>query len=507
MILRKDRAVPRLRESKPSRLGARPANRAAILSLGIFGSVVLLVLAAPAGAEAHGLILNRQDLPIPEWLFAWAASLVLIVSFVALTLAWRTPRFEDDRWRPVPWLSRLLVNPATRIAAGAIGVALLGVVVWSGLVGTDAPDKNFSVTFVFVTFWLGLVVLSMFFGDVFRAFNPWRAIARAAGAGFRLVSGQSAPVPMRYPSWLGRWPAVAGIVGFLWFELIYASGFQTVGLDPYSVAVATLVYSLYTLAAMALFGVDEWLERGEAFSVYYNMLSQVSPVEVRDGVLGVRRALAGTTTWVTHPGSLPLILVTIGGAAFDGAQEGVLKAPIAEVFNLLREPIGQLAAYRVSQTLFLFIVLLLVAGLFWAGIRGMHSVRGSLPTRELGRRFGHSFIPIAIAYLIAHYFSLAVFLEQAQFTFLLSDPLGEGSDFFGTLDGGIDYGLIGTTTVWYVQVGALVVGHVTALVLGHDRAIATYGDPRRAARSQYWMLALMVGFTCLGLLLLSQANA
>jgi hypothetical protein len=57
-----------------------------------------------------------------------------------------------------------------------------------------------------------------------------------------------------------------------------------------------------------------------------------------------------------------------------------------------------------------------------------------------------------------------------------------------------------------VQVAALVVGHVTALVLGHDRAISVYGDTRLAARSQYWMLALMVGFTSLGLYLLSQAN-
>ena len=32
-----------------------------------------------------------------------------------------------------------------------------------------------------------------------------------------------------------------------------------------------------------------------------------------------------------------------------------------------------------------------------------------------------------------------------------------------------------------------------ALVLGHDRALKVYGDTRTAARSQYWMLALMVG--------------
>jgi hypothetical protein len=118
----------------------------------------------------------------------------------------------------------------------------------------------------------------------------------------------------------------------------------------------------------------------------------------------------------------------------------------------------------------------------------------------------HSFIPIALAYLVAHYFTLVLFQAQAQFTYLLSDPLGDGSDYFGTAGGGIDYGLIGATAVWYVQVAALVVGHVLALVMAHDRAVAIFRDSRIAARSQYWMLALMVGFTSLGLFLLSQAN-
>ena len=51
------------------------------------------------------------------------------------------------------------------------------------------------------------------------------------------------------------------------------------------------------------------------------------------------------------------------------------------------------------------------------------------------------------------------------------------------------------------------IGHVTALTLAHDRALAIWQDPKLATRSQYWMLAVMVGFTCLGLYLLSQANA
>ena len=58
-----------------------------------------------------------------------------------------------------------------------------------------------------------------------------------------------------------------------------------------------------------------------------------------------------------------------------------------------------------------------------------------------------------------------------------------------------------------MQVAALVIGHVTALTLAHDRALGVYDNVRHASRSQYFMLAVMVGFTCFGLFLLSQANA
>jgi hypothetical protein len=57
-----------------------------------------------------------------------------------------------------------------------------------------------------------------------------------------------------------------------------------------------------------------------------------------------------------------------------------------------------------------------------------------------------------------------------------------------------------------VQVAALVAGHVCGLTLAHDKAVAVWRDYKLAARSQYWMLAVMVCFTCFGLYLLSQSN-
>jgi len=148
-----------------------------------------------------------------------------------------------------------------------------------------------------------------------------------------------------------------------------------------------------------------------------------------------------------------------------------------------------------------------VALIYMLGVRGMRTVRGapSLATLRVG--FAHTLIPIALAYLLAHYFSFFVFQEQAQFTYLLSDPLGTATtDLFGTASAGVDYKVLSANAIWYVQVGALIVGHVLALAMAHDRALVYWPNYRDASRSQYWMLAVMVAFTCFGLYLLSVSN-
>src|SRR5437868_3179399 len=112
-------------------------------------TAVALALAATAAAvwpdvaSAHGLV-GRADLPIPSWLFGWGASIVLIVSFVALATLWPQPRLEQAVERP--WFRiPAWVDPI----CGLIGVALLGVVVYSGLEGTSEAMNNFA--------WLELV--------------------------------------------------------------------------------------------------------------------------------------------------------------------------------------------------------------------------------------------------------------------------------------------------------------------------------------------------------------
>lgn len=457
---------------------------------------------------AHALA-SREDLPVPRWLFAWGASIVLIVSFFALAAGWRKPRFEGARWRPLgARLSRALVGLPVQIACGAIGVFLLGVAIYAGLRGTEAADRNFALTFLFVTCWLGFPVFSALLGDIFRPFNPWRAVGRVAGRAFEAVAAQPA-AHLTYPEKLGRWPAAIGLLTVVWLEVVYgASGGIAIGLDPHAAAVATLVYSGYTLAMMALFGVEKWCERGEIFSVYFGMFSQLGCFGAEKGRLALRRPLSAATRWATVPGSAALVIASIATTSFDGASEGAFQDAIQSVFDWFADAgVGLTTAIRLTDTIFMLACFAGVALVYMLGVRGMRTVPGapSLATLRLG--FAHTLIPIALAYLIAHYFSLFVFQEQAQFTYLLSDPLGTtDTDLFGTASGGIDYTILTANAIWYVQVGSLLAGHVLGLVLAHDRALVYWPDYRRATASQYWMLAVMVAFTCFGLYLLSVAN-
>jgi hypothetical protein len=457
---------------------------------------------------AHALV-ARKDLPIPAWLFAWGASIVLIISFFALSAAWRKPRFEDERWRPLgKGLSKTLLSVPVQVLCGAIGVFFLGFSIYAGLKGTEAPDRNFALTFLFVTAWLGFPLFSVMLGDVFRPFNPWRAVARVIGGAFTLIAGQS-PAHLKYPQRLGRWPAAITLLAVVWLEVVYgASGGVAVGLSPHAAGMAALIYTLYTLVMVTLFGVETWCERGEVFSVYFGMFSQLGSFGVRDGRLGRRLPLSASTHWATIPGSAAVVIASIASTSFDGAQDGAFKDAIVKTFEWLAETgLSLTTSLRLADTIFMLLCFLAVGLVYLFGVRGMATVRGAPPLEKLRTGFAHTLIPIAFAYLVAHYFSLFVFQEQAQFTYLLSDPLGTATtDLFGTASGGINFKLLSANAIWYVQVGALVIGHVVGLTLAHDRATAYWGDYKQAARSQYWMLAVMVAFTCFGLYLLSVGN-
>jgi hypothetical protein len=470
------------------------------LAFGTLGGVIA-GLAVPAVAAAHGIQLTT-DLPIPEWLFAWAAAVVLVVSFVALATLWPQPRLAALRERD--WLR---YPRSFEPICGAIGVALFVIVVYAGVAGAQLPYSNLAPAFIYVAFWVGLAFLSVLFGDVFRPFSPWRAFARGvAWIAARARRGRPGSEPLPYPSWLGRWPAVLGILCFAWLELCSSTTMRT---DPETLALLALVYAAVQLIGMSLYGIEAWSDRADGFSVYFGLFAMMAPLRWAGGRIHRRKPFVGVLDLEILPGTVALIAVMIGSTSFDGLSNGTvwlqLYPHLFTLFNSLGfSPTGT-AIYVLPYTLGLLVMILIVGGMYRLGTIGMRSIGAGYSADDLARRFAHTLLPISIGYVVAHYFSLLAFTGQLLIP-LASDPLGTGANIFGTANFQENLSILSGNAIWYVQVAALLVGHVAGLTLAHDRALTLYRDPRDATRSQYWMLTVMVAFTCLGLFILSSTQ-
>jgi hypothetical protein len=453
------------------------------------GTALAALVLAPSPALAHGLA-QREELPIPQWLFAWAAAAVLVISFFALAVLWPEPQLEREHYKPLR-IGRAIASLPVQIACGAIGVFLLVVTILAGYLGPDTALDNWAPTFLLITFWVGMVFASIVFGGLYRAFSPFRAIGR-------LLPSLDRP----YPEQLGRRPAAVGLWIFAWIELV--SGW---GEHPATLVSAALGYTVLTLAAQAYWGVETWSRRGEAFAVYFDMFARMSVWEVRDGVLGVRRPLGGLPRLDNAAGTVAFVTVMIGTVTYDGLSQGQLwrnaSANIVDVLDGLG--IGALTASKIAGTFGLLLGVALVAGFYRLGIEGARSVGGGLSFSRLEFGFIHTLVPIAAVYVAAHYLTYFLFDGQ-RIRYLASDPFGQGWDLFGSAASGINYSLLSQNGAWYLEVLFVILGHIAALTLAHDKALAVYGQAKLAVRSQYWMLGVMVGFTSLALWLLANTN-
>ena len=256
---------------------------------------------------AHG-IGNIQDPPIPQWLAYYGAAAVLVLSFAALGALWRSPLLEREHLR------RLLRVPraALRVLFGAIGLGLFVLVFMAALVGERSVGTNIAPTFIWVLFWLGLVPLTILFGNVWAWVNPWRAAADAV-AWLWDRAGLDWDPPFTYPERLGRWPAAALLFAFAAMELAY-----TDPSDPRMLALAIAIYTWITWVGIAAFGRERWLPNGEAFTVYFGLLSRLSLTTLRESRWSLRRPLDRVARDVERPGTVAFVAVMLGSVAFDG---------------------------------------------------------------------------------------------------------------------------------------------------------------------------------------------
>ncbi len=441
--------------------------------------------AAGGAVVAHG-VGSRQDLPLPFGYAVAGAAAALVVSFVLLGVLWREPRIDGvHAGRALPRALAALLDSRTTRAVLAVAGALATVYVLVPLVlGKD--DANNPVPFVvYVLLWVGLVPLSVLFGPVWRRLNPLRHLHLVVMRLARLDPREGA---FSLPRTLGYWPAAAGLLAFTWLELVAP---DNVTLPVLRLAITC--YATVHLFCAFVFG-SRWFDRGDAFEVWSALYGRLSVLGRRaDGRVVVRSPLAGLDALPPAPGLPATVAVMLGTTAYDGAS----NAPAWFTF---------VQSSPLPQTLVKTFGLLAVVALVWlvfAACAAVAGVVGGVGAAGMPRQFAGSLVPVALGYVVAHYWSLLVLEGQNAFI-KLSDPLGTGADVLGLAGRAPDVSALRPGLVATVQVVAIVTGHVLGVVLAHERAVRLF--PRaRAVVGQLPLLALMVAYTCGGLLLLFSA--
>ena len=444
---------------------------------------VKIIALTPGVAAAH---VAEQGFVLLLPTGAWSAAGVAVVVLTVLALIFLPERFIRRMFAPrsfeTPDAGRL------RQASSLASTLVLAVLLLIGLDGPRNPLSNLMPLGLWTVFWIGLVTIAGFAGDLWRWINPWMGL-------YRLI-GPDRPLA-RLPSRLGQWPAVAIMTGFFAFLLA-----DIAPDDPARLAYLIGGYWLLTFVALVVFG-EAWLRQGEAASALFELFGDLSALRLK-GQGGI-----GAPGWrlLTRPASLSagvFALVLLGAGSFDGVNETFWW--LAQIgVNPLEFP-GRSAI--VAPTLVgLAASILTLIGVFalivWLGL--LLIGEGA----EFGRAFAMlalSLLPIAFGYHVAHY--LTAFLVSGQYVIAaVSDPWATGADLLGIAPFYVTTGFFNhmdsVRVIWLTQAGAVVIGHIWSVLLAHRIALDLFPGGRKAALMTAPLSAFMIGYTFLGLWLLA----
>ncbi len=441
-------------------------------------ALVLMPGAAMACALPPSVILT---LPTGHYILAAALTVVLTALLGALT-------------ERLPPLSAHLLHEGPDfwpdLAGWTLGFVVMAVLLGIGFRGADDPLHNL-LTLVFWTgVWIALPFASMMFGDLWRPFNPWMAPVRV----MRIALGWRGKLGLAR---LGHWPAVLGMMGFSWFQIVSLAPD-----DPGVLARLMLGYWL-AIFVLAVAEGEDWLEQGEFLTLFFALIGRIAPFW-RERSQGRVRWMAG---W---PGAqvmrmapltvsqMAFVVVTLGSLSFEGLSETFWWMGLVGENPL--EFTGRSAVLGVN-TIGLILSWVVTAGALWLGLRLSRALgRGGFAAGPVML----SFLAIAAGYHVAHFF--VTLITTGQYTlWALNDPLFRGDALLGLPPFYISFGFLSDPgfmqAVYAVQFAAIVGAHLLAVIL----TLKLAGRGLRLA-GHLPMTALMVLYTIFGLWLMSTAR-
>ncbi|MDJ0394090.1 hypothetical protein QMK17_12200 [Rhodococcus sp. G-MC3] len=435
---------------------------------------------------AHGLG-GSTDLPIPATYVLIGGAWALSISFAVLIFAWRTPRLDPARhWVVLPRsVSSATDARATRAVVRTLGLILAAYVMLAAFLGPDDAANPLPGVF-YVLVWVGVPVLSVFFGPVWRVVSPMRTVHLALCALLRRDRSRGLT---RYSQRVGAWPAAAGLFSFVWLELASTDPGSLTAIRAWCVG-----YAAISCAGGVMFG-DTWFERADPFEKFSDTIARMSILaRSADRELVLRNPLDGLRSLPVLPGTVAVIAVLLGSTAFDSASQ----IPVWR--NLVDDMSSSPSGGALWRTGGLLLLIGFVGTSFWFASRATGGVDRQQRAKLPGN-LAHSLIPIVFGYVVAHYLSYLVEMGQAT-AILLADPFGHGWNLFGQQNWEVSYVLSeNPAIVATIKVLCVLGGHVLGVAAAHDASLRLLPVGHRLT-GQLALMVLMVFYTFGGLFLL-----
>jgi hypothetical protein len=432
----------------------------------------------------------RYDLPVPLLYFVLGGAAVVVVTFLVVLPTTTTPA-------PSPTAGDGgYVDPRRPLGAafGVIGWAFL---IGCGLFGSQAIPENILPTLFWLILWIAVPISCAVVGDWTPWLNPLATIARAAdrpGLRRALLGGPE----LGWPGWLSWWPAV-------FFFFVAASGeliYNLWATRPLVTAVGLLLYAFLTAVGSVIFGAEAWLSRGEVFSVLFSTWGRLG--WWRLGRPGPDGFLGGLEQDIeASAGRITFVLLMLMSVTFDG----LLATPYWKRLELQLPPdfsVGSIRYIVLAEAAFIALVALAwsVFGLFSLVVRRGGGLGGGV--RSVLANLLASLVPIAFGYLVAH--NLDYLLVNGQLLIpLVGNPTGRAQWLPAPFNDHyvIHQQPVPPWSIWYLQVGLIVIVHMAAVVIAHRRLARSAPDENRARRSEWPWTTAMVGYTMTSLWLLA----
>ncbi len=458
----------------------------------------ILASVVPIAVSAHGFG-QRIDLPVPLYLYLFGAVAIVALSFILL--GFLSGRFTNKLFNyPSLNLSRfglvrVVLSAPIIESLKFLSLTFFLVALASGIWGNQNPAFNMLPTVVWVIFGIGVPLFSAFIGDIWKVINPIKILFEYLE---RIIGRLGYPLPFReWPLYFGVWPAFVLFFGFRWVENVSLNSAV-----PQPLAVFVLTYAVIMFVGMLVFGKNQWLSKGDPFSVFFSFLARFSILETRhvDGKkeLHLRPPAVGLLKDEAGFSQTAFVLLMLSSVAADGMLG-------TSFFQSMFSSLLSVGLPWIVIGTFGIVALFVTFTLIYTGFSFLTKIVSSdtEPTLKVAYRFIYSLLPISIAYEIAHYLSVLV-IEGQRLLYLISDPFGKGWDLFGTANYDISYTVLNLKTLWNLQVGLIILGHVVAVLISHTIAERYFQDTRRALISQYPMLILMVFYSVLSLWIMAQ---